>query len=57
MVSVHLALNPKTKSLIDADFFNSMREGAYFINTARGEVVDQAALVEAMKDARPARRP
>jgi D-3-phosphoglycerate dehydrogenase len=31
------------------DFFEAMREGAYFINTARGEVVDQPALVEAMK--------
>src|SRR5450432_584398 len=49
VVSVHLALNPKTKSLIDADVFKAMREGAYFINTARGEVVDQTALVEALK--------
>ena len=49
VVSVHLALNPATKSLIGADFLNSMREGAYFINTARGDVVDQAALVEALK--------
>ena len=49
VVSVHLALNSETKSLIDADFFSSMREGAYFINTARGHVVDQAALVQAMK--------
>jgi D-3-phosphoglycerate dehydrogenase len=49
VVSVHLALNAETRSLLDKDFFNSMREGAYFINTARGEVVDQAALVQAMK--------
>jgi D-3-phosphoglycerate dehydrogenase len=49
IVSVHLALNPSTKSLINADLFGSMREGAYFINTARGDVVDQAALVEAIK--------
>jgi D-3-phosphoglycerate dehydrogenase len=49
VVSVHLALNPETRSLIDADFFDLMSEGAYFINTARGEVVDQAALVNAMK--------
>ena len=49
IVSVHLALKPETKSLIGADFFNSMREGAYFINTSRGEVVGQAALVQAMK--------
>src|SRR2546425_5052101 len=49
VVSVHLALNPETKSLIDANFFNSMREGAYFINTARGDVVDQTALVHALK--------
>ena len=50
IVSVHLALNPETKNLLGADFFNAMNEGAYFINTARGEVVDQAALVAAMRD-------
>jgi D-3-phosphoglycerate dehydrogenase / 2-oxoglutarate reductase len=49
VVSVHLALNNETRNLINADFFNAMREGAYFINTARGEVVDQQALANAIK--------
>ena len=49
IVSVHVALNPDTKAFLGADFFAAMREGAYFINTARGEVVDQAALIEAMR--------
>jgi D-3-phosphoglycerate dehydrogenase len=49
IVSVHLALNPETRSLLGSDFFNSLREGAYFINTARGEVIDQAALVQALR--------
>src|SRR6266571_6747731 len=49
IVSVHVALKPDTRMLIGPDFFKSMREGAYFINTSRGEVVDQGALVEAMK--------
>ena len=49
IVSVHLALNQETRSLVGADVFNSMREGAYFINTSRGEVVDQSALVNAMR--------
>jgi D-3-phosphoglycerate dehydrogenase len=48
VLSVHLALKPETRSLISADVFNSMRKGAYFINTSRGEVVDQPTLVEAM---------
>ena len=48
IVSVHVALNSDTKGFLGAEFFAAMREGAYFINTARGEVVDQAALVEAM---------
>jgi D-3-phosphoglycerate dehydrogenase / 2-oxoglutarate reductase len=52
VVSVHLALNNETRKLIDAEFFNAMREGAYFINTARGEVVDQQALVNAMRTRR-----
>src|SRR6266850_376443 len=49
VVSVHLALNLETRLLIGSDFFNSMREGAYFINTARGEVVVQQALVQAIR--------
>ena len=49
IVSVHVALKPDTRMLIGPDFFKSMREGAYFINASRGEVVDQGALVEAMR--------
>jgi D-3-phosphoglycerate dehydrogenase len=49
IVSVHLALNSETRGLIGAEVFNSMRRGSYFINTARGDVVDQAALLQAMK--------
>lgn len=49
VVSVHLALNPETKGLLSTEFFNAMQEGAYFINTARGEVVDQQALAVAMR--------
>lgn len=46
-VSVHLALTPETKERIGASVFASMRAGAYFVNTSRGEVVDQRALLEA----------
>jgi D-3-phosphoglycerate dehydrogenase len=49
IVSVHVALNPDTRMLIGSDFFKAMREGAYLINTSRGDVVDQTALVEAIK--------
>lgn len=50
IVSVHLALKPETRNLIDAEFFDAMRQGAYFINTARGEVVDQQALINAIRN-------
>jgi D-3-phosphoglycerate dehydrogenase len=49
IVSVHVALKPDTRMLIGPHFFKTMKDGAYFINTSRGEVVDQAALVEAIK--------
>ena len=49
IVSVHVALTPETKKFLSTDFFNAMREGAYFINTARGDVVDQQALAVAMR--------
>jgi D-3-phosphoglycerate dehydrogenase len=48
IVSVHVALKLDTRMLIGAEFFEAMRDGAYFINTSRGETVDQAALVEAI---------
>lgn len=48
VVSVHVALNPDTKGLLGPQFFDAMRNGGYFINTARGEVVDQSALISAM---------
>ena len=50
VVSVHLALKPETRNLINAEFFDAMRAGSYFINTARGEVVDQQALVNAIRN-------
>jgi D-3-phosphoglycerate dehydrogenase len=50
IVSVHVALKPETRGLIDRDFFDAMRDGAYFINTSRGEVVDEEALGRAMRE-------
>jgi D-3-phosphoglycerate dehydrogenase len=50
IVSVHLALNAQTRALINAKFFDAMRPGAYFINTSRAEIVDQAALSKAIRE-------
>ena len=50
IVSVHLALKPETKGLIGSEFFAAMKPGAFFINTSRAEVVDQAALVRAVEE-------
>ncbi len=49
VLSVHLALNDRTRGLVGASVFNAMKPGAFFLNTARGEVVDYAALAEAIK--------
>jgi D-3-phosphoglycerate dehydrogenase len=49
IVSVHVALKGDTRGLVNADLLKAMKDGAYVINTARGEVVDQIALVEAIK--------
>lgn len=48
IVSVHVALNDATRGMLGADFFGAMRDGATFINTSRGEVIDEAALAEAV---------
>lgn len=49
-VTVHLALTPDTRGRIGESVFSAMRPGAYFVNTSRGEVVDQAALLRAIED-------
>jgi len=45
IVTVHVPLAPETEGLIDARRLALLRDGACFVNTARGEVVDQHALV------------
>lgn len=50
VVSVHVALTPDTKGLCGEKFFAALRPGAYFINTSRGEVVDEEALKKAVRE-------
>jgi len=47
-VSIHLPLTPGTRGLIGADAFRLMKPTAILINTARGPIVDKAALAEAL---------
>lgn len=44
IVTMHVPLDGTTRGMAGKDFFTSMRDGAFFINAARGEVVDEDAL-------------
>lgn len=48
-LSLHLPATPETSGLVDADFLARMKQGAFLINTARGELVDETALCQALK--------
>jgi glyoxylate reductase len=48
-VSAHVDLNPSTKGMFGAAQFKTMKRTAVFVNTARGPLVDQAALAEALR--------
>lgn len=48
IVSIHVPVTPETTGLVDADFIRKMKRGSILINTARGEIVDQSALKEAL---------
>ncbi len=47
VVTLHVPLNETTRKMANADFFTLMKPGAIFINAARGEVVDEEALMTA----------
>lgn len=50
VVSINCPYNPDTHHLIDAAALASMKSSAYLVNTARGPIVDEAALVDALRD-------
>jgi D-3-phosphoglycerate dehydrogenase len=49
VITLHCALTPETRNLFNAERLAQMRKGAVLINTARGDLVDEAALLEALK--------
>jgi D-3-phosphoglycerate dehydrogenase / 2-oxoglutarate reductase len=48
-LSLHVPLTPETKQLVNARTLGLMKSGAYLINTSRGPVIDESALVDALK--------
>jgi D-3-phosphoglycerate dehydrogenase / 2-oxoglutarate reductase len=49
VVSVHVPLSPETKGLVDDELLARFRQGSYFVNVSRGEVVTEGALGEALR--------
>jgi D-3-phosphoglycerate dehydrogenase / 2-oxoglutarate reductase len=52
VVTLHLPLTPGTRHLLDAAAFARMQPGSYLVNTARGPVVDESALIDALRSGR-----
>lgn len=51
-VTLHVPLNESTRHMIDADRLAMMKSTAYIVNTSRGAVIDEQALLRALKDGR-----
>jgi D-3-phosphoglycerate dehydrogenase len=47
-ISIHTPLTPETRHLFNRETFGRMKRGAYVVNTARGPIIDEAALAEAL---------
>ncbi len=52
VISLHCIVSPQTKQMFNKETFAKMKEGSYFINTARGELVVEEALIDALNSHR-----
>ncbi len=50
VVSIHIPFNEQTVKLVDEDLLRSFKDGAILINTSRGEIIDEPALIQAMNE-------
>jgi D-lactate dehydrogenase len=50
VISIHCPLNSSTKHLFNKNIFNSMKKGVFFINTARGGIVNTVDLIKALEE-------
>jgi D-3-phosphoglycerate dehydrogenase len=51
-LSLHMPTIPETKGMVDADFIGKMKDGAFIINTSRGDLIDESAIFEALKSSK-----
>ena len=49
IISLHLPVTEETQGMCDKNFFEKMKEGSYFVNTSRGELVEDQALIHALQ--------
>ncbi|MBT3284517.1 hydroxyacid dehydrogenase [Candidatus Bathyarchaeota archaeon] len=49
LISLHIPATPETRMIIDEGRIESMRDGVYIVNTARGKVIDEEALIKALQ--------
>lgn len=49
VISVNCPLNKETTNMLGREQFEKMKDGVYFVNTARGQIVDEEALVDALQ--------
>ena len=56
IVSLHVNLSDRTRNFFGKQQFSRMKSGAWFVNTARGELIDETALLDALRSGPPCRR-
>ncbi len=49
LISLHIPATPETRKIIDTRRIESMRDGVYIVNTARGKIIDEEAMISGLK--------